>query len=254
LTASTISVLGLAWNENLVPYFARQFQWVNNVEIRKRTPRGILSDREIWYRGSGGIYNIEHVDHATGTLYGLTIYQMDRQFGLHTIVELSTSQWTANGWTIGEALEHIVHASGNIETRRLRNPRNLIPETLGDFVEVHREPEELSYRELRARIGELEDQGVDSSRQKVDLEMKLAVPFASFILAWVGIPLAARAGRNRSIAAALGVGLAVGAGYWILLALSKSLGEASILTAIPAAWSANLIYLLLGGVLLLGGD
>jgi hypothetical protein len=123
-----------------------------------------------------------------------------------------------------------------------------------NFSDVHREPEELSYLALRARIHQLSQQGIDPSGYLVALQMKLAVPFASSFsrgsaYLWLGgsavIPC---------IAATLGAGLLVGAGYWVILAFGKSLGDTTVLPAIPAAWSANALYLLLGGVLFLSSE
>ena len=42
--AAAISVAALVWNETVVPYCSRKFQYVNNVEIRKRAMRGVLSE------------------------------------------------------------------------------------------------------------------------------------------------------------------------------------------------------------------
>jgi lipopolysaccharide export system permease protein len=254
IVAAGISVLALAWDEAVVPYCARQFQYVNNVEIRKRALRGIFSDREIWYRGAQGVYNIEHVDQKHGALYGLTIYQVDPDFGLRTILEVPTARWSASGWEAHGALEHIVQPNGELDTRPVAAGKPVISETLNDFLEVHREPEELSFLALRARIQQLSQQGIDASEDLVALQMKLAVPFASFVLAWVGIPLAGRVRRHPSIAATLGAGLLVGAGYWVILAFGKSLGDTTVLSAIPAAWAANTLYLLLGGIFFLSSE
>ena len=39
--AAALSVAALAWNETVVPYASRRFQYVNNVEIRERALRGV---------------------------------------------------------------------------------------------------------------------------------------------------------------------------------------------------------------------
>ena len=75
------------WNETVVPYCSRKFQYVNNVEIRKRAIRGVLSDRAIWYHGADGFYNIDYVDRARQAVYDLTIYRLDDQFRLRSVVQ-----------------------------------------------------------------------------------------------------------------------------------------------------------------------
>jgi len=99
---------------------------------------------------------------------------------------------------------------------------------------------------LRQRMRELSRKGIDPSGYLVDLNMKLSVPFAALVLACVAIPLAGRVVRHPSIAATVGVGLVVGFGYWVLLALANALGQSGVLPALVSAWAANVIYILLG--------
>ena len=80
--AAALSVGTLLWNEAVVPYCTRAYQYVNNVEIRKRPQRGVLSQREIWYHGADGFYNIEQIEPRSGLLLGLTIYRTDPDFEL----------------------------------------------------------------------------------------------------------------------------------------------------------------------------
>ena len=252
--AFVISVAALAWNETVVPYCTRQFQYVNNVEIRKRNQRSVLSDREIWYRGADGFYNIQHVDARQHALFGLTIYQTDPAFELDTIIEVPVAHWTAGHWVAEGATERTMGIDGEVKSHRLASTAPLIHETLGDFLEVQREPEELSYLALRERILALTRKGIDASSYLVDLNLKLAVPFTTFVLACIAIPLAGRVQRHPSLAAIVGIGLATGFGYWVILALTNSLGQSGVLPAVVAAWSANAIYALLGAALFLSAE
>src|ERR1700690_4308989 len=54
--AAVLSFGVLVWNETIVPYCTREYQYVNDIEIRKRPQRAILSDRDIWYHGADGFY------------------------------------------------------------------------------------------------------------------------------------------------------------------------------------------------------
>jgi lipopolysaccharide export system permease protein len=242
--AAFISVAALLWNETIVPYCARRFQEVNVVEIRKREKRGILSEREIWYHGANGFYHIDMLDPRRQTLFGLTIYRSDPDFQLSSVVEVDSAQWTGSGWRISGATERRVSASGDVTTRALGPDDLVISETINDFLDVHREPEELSYLALRWRIAELTRKGIDASKYRVDLNMKLAVPFTTFVLAAVAIPLAGRVRRHPSLAAVLGIGFLIGFGYWVLLGLTNSLGLSGALPPVLSAWAANVVFLL----------
>lgn len=249
--AALISFGTLAWNETVVPYCTREYQYVNYVEIRKRAPRGILNDREIWYHGADGFYNIDHIDARRQTMFGVTIYKTDAKFDLHTIVQIAAAHWTDAGWVTTDAVARTIGDDGAVVTERLDPHEPLMHETLNDFLEVHRESEELSYVALRRRIEDLTRKGIDASNYLVDLHMKLAVPFASFVLACVAVPLAGRVQRHPSVATILLTGLVLAFAYWVVLGLTTSLGQSGVLPAVVAAWASNVVFFLLGVALFL---
>lgn len=250
VVAFLISLAVLVWNETVVPYSSRQFEFINKVEIRKRTMRGILSDHEIWYHGKDGFYSIDHVDKDRRAIFGLVIYGLDDQFHLERVIEVESAYWVKGAWEIRGAVEHRLGGTRE-ETKTLSRDDLVIPETLDDFLEVRREPEELSFLVLRRWVEQLTRKGIDASSYLVALHLKLALPFASLVLALIGIPIAGRARRHPSIALIVGVGMAVGFCYWVVLALSNSLGLSGALPPILAAWSANLLFALIALALFL---
>jgi lipopolysaccharide export system permease protein len=246
-----ISLATVVWNETVVPYCTREYHAVNNIEILKRAQRGVLADREIWYHGADGFYNIDHIDPRRRTLFGLTIYQTDAHFALRSIIQVPAVEWTDAGWRATGAVQRTLTSNGDIAMQPVPNSQLLRRETLNDFLEVRQEAEELSYMELQRRIASLSRKGIDASSYFVDLQLKLAVPFTSLVLACLAIPLAGRVQRHPSLAAIVGTGLATGFGYWVTLALTNALGESSVLPPVVAAWAANVIFLFVGGALFL---
>jgi len=251
--AAAISVAALVWNETVVPYCARKFEYVNNVEIRKRAIRGVLSDRAIWYHGADGFYNIDYVDRAQQAVYDLTIYRLDAQFRLRSVVNVARAQWIDGRWQATDAVEHAIDG-GTFQSMPLPAEKLSISETLDDFLAVQREPEELSFIELRERVRFLTRKGIDASHYLVDLYLKLALPFASIALALVAVPIGGRLRRHPSMAATIGVGTAVGFAYWVLLGLSMSLGQTGAIPPLIAAWSANALFVLFGTTLFLWSE
>lgn len=251
VTALLISLAALAWNETVVPYSAQRFQYVNVVEIKKQQQKGILSERNIWYHGANGFYSIDHLDARRQTLAGLTVYRVAPNFEIGTIIEAPSANWTGTEWQLSGAVERSIQPDGEITTRPVEPGAVVIPESLSDFLDVHREPEELSYLALRGRVMALYRKGIDASAFLVDLNLKLAVPFMSLVLAGVMIPLAGRVSRHPSLAGTVGLGFSVGFVYWIILGLGNSLGVSGALPPIVAAWAANAIFTLLAVALFL---
>jgi len=252
--AIAISSASLVWNETVVPYCSQMFQFVNNVEIRKRGMRGIFREREIWYHGAQGFYSIDYVDRPSQTVHGLLIYRVaDVADGFHlrSVIDVPSAEWRQDHWILAKTtVEHILDEK-ELRSRPVPPDTLLLPESIDDFLEVQREPEELSYTLLSAHIASLRAKGIDASHYLVDLYLKLSLPFASAVLAFVAIPIAGRLQRHPSIAAAVGIGGAVGFAYWVILGLATSLGQTGTLPPLLAAWAANGIYSLLGVALYL---
>ena len=249
-----MSFATLVWNETVVPYCTRASQNVNNVEIRKRVQRGILSDHEMWYHGADGFYNIDHIDPQRHTLFGLTIYQTDAKFDLLSIIQVPAAEWTGAGWQATGAVQRTVTSNGDVTTEPVPNSQLLRHETLNDFLELRPAADELSYMELRQRIADLSRKGIDASNYFVDLQLKLAVPFTTLVFACLAIPLAGRVQRHSSLAAIVLTGLATGFGYWVTLALTSALGESGVLSPVVSAWAANVIFLFVGVAIFLNSD
>ncbi len=114
-----------------------------------------------------------------------------------------------------------------------------------------RDPEEMSFRELRRYIDNLRDQGttVKTLRElEVALYNKLAVPFTSMVFALIGTPLGLRRLRGGA-AVGLGVSILIIFCYYILWHGMSVLGENGQLPPLLASWLGNLVGLGVGGVL-----
>ena len=251
---TVMSLAILVWNETLVPYCTRASQYVNNVEIRKGVPRGILGEREIWYHGADGFYNIDHIDAQRRTLFGLTIYQTDANFDLRSIIQVPAVEWTDAGWRASGAVQSTLTSNGDSTMQPVPGSQLLRHETLNDFLELRPRAEELSYLELQQRITDLSRKGIDASNYFVDLQLKLALPFTSLVFAGLAIPLAGRVQRHPSLAAIVLTGLATGFAYWVTLALTNALGESSVLPPVVSAWAANVIFLFVGVAIFLNSE
>jgi lipopolysaccharide export system permease protein len=84
--------------------------------------------------------------------------------------------------------------------------------------------------------------------------MKAALPVAALLMTLLGVSLSIPGANQFHFATAIGFALVAGFGYWLLFALTISLGHSGVLSPFFAAWSANVISLLIGVFLLLGVD
>jgi lipopolysaccharide export system permease protein len=249
-----LSLATLAWNEYVVPQCSMRAHYVEVVEIKKKKFKGLFSDAEIWYHGENSFTNIERFDAHKNEIYGLTKYELDPEFHLRRIVEAPTVHWTGKTWETSEATEMVFADDGTLTTRPSSDPSLGLRETPDDLTAVHHDSDDLSFASLKREIREMRKKGIDTTEPTVDLWLKIAVPFVSLVMALVGIPLASRRSRSSGVAASVGAALVVGFSYWVVLALTTSLGHSGVLPAFVAAWSANVLFAVVGEIFFLGAE
>jgi lipopolysaccharide export system permease protein len=241
------------WGEFVVPWSAQRWHTIENVEIRKRGTTKIFTGQDVWVHGRAGFYNIERVSRRRHALYGLTVYQLDGSFVPVRMVEVDLAAWDGAQWRFDGTRTRVLGPQG----LRIRDgvPAGFsLPETFDDFSAVAIEPEELSWAMLRRQIRDLRRKGVDTLENRVELHLKVALPAAGLVMMLLAVPLAAQGTRRSSLASSLGLGFALGFLYFVVVATAVAVGKAGRMPPALAAWSANLLFGLVGGYLLLGAD
>lgn len=250
----TIAFASIAWSEYVVPAASMHAHYVDRVQIKNKGFRGHFNEAEIWYHGEGNFTNIDRFDANRNEIYGLRRYEFDGDFQLRRMVEARMAHWNGSGWDPSDVREMRFGEDGSLETSPLPASALQLVETPEDFTAVHREPEDLSYQSLSSEIDDLRRKGIDTTDARVDLWLKLAVPFISVVMAMIAIPLASRHSRGSGVAASVGAALVVGFSYWVVLALTTSLGKGGVLPPLLAAWTANLIFGAIGLIFFLSAD
>ncbi|NLG83122.1 MAG: YjgP/YjgQ family permease [Firmicutes bacterium] len=102
------------------------------------------------------------------------------------------------------------------------------------------DPDEMTWWEFKEFIARRATIGAEIRRFQVDLQTRLALPFACFALTLIGVPLGV---QPRRAASAMGFGLAIIVlfVYFFLLSFGQVLGRSGVLPPVLAAWLANLV-------------
>jgi len=126
-----------------------------------------------------------------------------------------------------------------------------LKETPDDFKAARREPEEMSYAELRDYIAKIERAGYKIPEYVPYLYAKISFPFICLIMPFLAIPFALRIGRGGGIAWGVGLSVIIGFTHFVFFNFSLSLGRAELLPPLLSAWAANIIFGALGVYFLL---
>jgi lipopolysaccharide export system permease protein len=122
-------------------------------------------------------------------------------------------------------------------------------ETPRDFINVVKDPEFLSSRELLAFIHAHQHVSRDTlAIHEVNLHYRLAMPWTCFIVTLLGLPIGAHTGRKgafRGIALALGLFFT----FYVLINFGMALGKNQTLVPWLSVWRPNILFLIIGIVL-----
>lgn len=121
-----------------------------------------------------------------------------------------------------------------------------------------KDADEMTYRELKKYITDVRTQSSDAwagakvekrrrviRELEVELERKLAVPFAALVFALIGAPLGIRKQRSTT-GVGIGLSILIIIGYYIGMSFLGVLGQNGKIGAAEAAWGCNAAGLLVG--------
>ncbi len=105
--------------------------------------------------------------------------------------------------------------------------------------------DEMNFDELRSYIDMLQIGGKNVSKRMIEYYGNYAFPFANFIVVLFGVPFAS-VRKKSGIAMQITAAMVVSFLYLVFTKLSQSLGETLALAPELAGWSANIIFLIIG--------
>lgn len=240
-----LSGLTFYWNETLVPTFSRNAFQIFRTEIKQKRQLSLFGTRNIWIRGDGSFINIDGFDPKSNRLTGVTVFTLNRDFSLRSLIEIPSAHWGERKWQPEGAVEWELRPDG-ILSRDPSLAQIPITESPADLKSLARDADEYSFYELQKQIGEMKSKGIDTTAIEVDLQSKLAIPLVSLLMVLLATPFAIKRQMDNNISLSFGITMAIAFSYWVLTAFCISLGRSGALTPLLAAWIPNMIFFLIG--------
>jgi lipopolysaccharide export system permease protein len=251
VTALLITGIMQVANEYIVPLSAQKVNYILNTQVKGKPQMVIKRDR-LWFREGNAIVNVRQALPERNALLGVTIFRLGDDFRLQSRIDSPQAIYAKGTWQFENATERQFSSTAELAAVKNfdRKPVELI-KAPDDFRIVERKTEELGVRALHVMARKLAEEGYDATRYRVDMQARLATPFASVIMAFLGIPFALQKKRGASLAMGIAISVAIGITYHILQAILLAFGYSSVLPPLVAAWAPNLLFGLFGVWLLL---
>ena len=241
LAAVVAAMVGLGLGELAPIVKRRQAELLGEREIRS-----VNSRYNFVYRADQGwVYAVRSLEADQRTMHDPVLEREGTSADYPTLViQASRGVYadTTRDWMLRQGRFRIVPGPDAVLTFSFDSMRmRSLVETPAALLAEPKDPEEMRYGELQDYVEWLERSGGDARKLRVDLALKLAIPFTCIIIAVFGAPLAVTAPRAGG-AFGIGVSLATTVVFLTLVQLSKAVGAGGLLPPTLAAWTANIVF------------
>jgi lipopolysaccharide export system permease protein len=236
----TVSIFGVLLNEYLVPASLQTYERLKAEAISKEA-RGTIYQFNKTFQEQD-MRKLVYADAYEPQVQELrnVIIQELVQGKLHRTVSAAVMYWGGQGWYFTDA--QIYQYTDDslfpiiINKGRVKYDLSITPKEIEQF---DTDPEAKSISELSRYIDKFA-RGVERQQLLVELHNKLAIPFASFVFAILGTPLALRPQR-RSNVAGFGLCIIYILVWYVLMGVGDSLARAGSVPAFFGAWLPNIV-------------
>ncbi len=249
LTAAlAISILAFLINDYIVPEANHISQNIIREIVLKKGPPHIR--RNVFFRDAENRYfYVNRFDEKNMIMQDIMIYELTREKFPRTITA-KKGKWVTDTWKLENGTIYNYDEKGKITYEMTFTTMDIIvKEDLQKFFKNQRTPQEMSSKELRQQISILQQAGADTKNFEVDLHMKYSIPFTGLIFVLLGVPLGLQIKRGGK-ATGIIISIVLVLLYYILLSTARSFGRGGMLIPVLAAWLPNIIFGILGGIIM----
>ena len=234
-------------NDKFVPSSMEKANRIRQEKL-ERGGETVIKNLAIYGKGDQIIFAKAYMP-KTKTLENVIIHKQDKDRVVKKKISARVAKWRSGGYWLGsDVLIFDVDPSGNFigDPDVYRSKKLPIMETPKDFVVNQWDPRLMGYSQLKRHIQIFKTSSPLAVRRLlVDLNYKLAFPFAAIAIIMVGVPFSIASGRaNALIGMAKGIGIAML--YLPVMAVSLALGKGGTLPPAISAWLANILFILIG--------
>jgi lipopolysaccharide export system permease protein len=208
-------------------------------------------EKNIWLKGNRSITHIKYYNPADQSISGVMVSYFDNHFRLIKKLDAKKGLFKEGKWILYELMEQHLDEENQKYNAEFHKEKiemlDFLPEDLKRMV---KKSEEMSFKELLSFINKVESEGYDATAYRVDLYAKTAFPLVCIIMCIIGTGLALGGEKKEGIISSIAFGIGIAFLYWVFYSFCVSLGYGEMLPPVVAAWTANLVFLCFGFLIL----
>jgi len=235
-----LSLASFLLSEYIIPYTARRSHYIKQVVIEKEDSG--LNEGAYWKRTPNRTVNFKSYNPLTQTLNQLKIlYLSNTDFSPMKNIHARSATYSPayQSWVlldinifefVDKKLVRATHVpffltSLPLEPQKLKFDRRVASE--------------LSLSEIQTLLNSGQQGGADSLSYRIAWHMKLAYPFAAFLISFLGIRFGYQTERGSETVRGMFIALVLGLSYWFILSFSKAMAASGSIHPFFSGWLAN---------------
>lgn len=251
IAAFVVGAMALIFNETVVPLSNRAADNIMRYEVAKERP-SLLKERIFLREESGGRLNrviyINVLKPRLGVMSEILIQEFEKGH-LRKITTAEKGIWDQGEWVLQQGEVFNVDSDGKVSSLyKFKDQKISLDLNPGQVAMASRDPEDMGIVELAAHMALLRSQGANLLPLKVMYHLRLAIPWATVVLALVGAALGVRPQRTGA-GVGFGLSIIIVFAYYVVMSMCRALGQAGNLPPLIAAWLPNIVFLLFGAFL-----
>jgi len=242
-----LSSAAFLFNDYVVPAANHRFQQeLRRLLSKEESP---LFEENIFFKGTENEYfYIRRVNKETQRMEGIMVYEVKKE-DFPRLITAAFGWVESERWQLNEGLIYELDERGHVTLEAsFAQMFYEVGEDLETFFSSGRSTEEMTRAELKRYMELFGRSGFDTSVFAVDYHLKLAVPYASLVLAFLGLPFSTLMVRSGKVFG-MGISLLLILIFFVSQVVFRTFGVNGLIDPFWAAWTPNLFFLVLGGIL-----
>lgn len=240
--------------ETLIPISMAKANYIRYNKMHTG-PKVSVGRNDIWIKSEKKLIHINYFDPINLVVAGITATTMGDGFRIIERIDAQKGSYKNGAWIFEGVIEQVHNTVDDDYEVKLFPVKtmNLVikPENLGA---VAKKTDEMSFFELKKYVQKVEAEGYDPTTYRVDMNGKIAFPFICIIMALTGAATGMRSFVKNNLPLGIALGVVICFLYWIMYGFCLSMGYATILPPVIAAWAANLVFLCMGSIYLINSE
>jgi lipopolysaccharide export system permease protein len=190
-----------------------------------------------------------YLDTKAKTMKNVVLEKYDQNFAIKRLILAQTAIWENNSWVLKDGIIRNFTSNFWNEIHFQSYNSNI------DITPLEMSVQDIRYdtmnvKQFKKYINQLKIFGQSAIKEKIILDIRFASVFAHIVVMMVGIPFAINSSKKTNRILSFTFALTAAFMYWIVQAMTKTLGENLVLSPLVAAWLPNIIFLTTGIYLL----